>query len=134
MLLLEEVIDSDNINKTDDMYYQVGSNSYIYICKNALKPNHQCQYTICGDCYSKEQTHQSSTTRTRRNIHKNKDENNDENKIICEHELYSLKEFSDERYFSTNYLKKVNDNGDTQAQNCVKCWKLFTNEKLAVPV
>ena len=100
------------------------------MCVNALKPDHRCRYALCGDCYKKEQD-KDSTSRNKRNIVRKKDD-----KMSCEgnHPLYELNEVCDGGCFSKNYLANAIKNKDTQARNCVQCWKKFTNEKLSTVV
>ena len=115
------------LKKTNDEYYHVGTSSYIFMCVNALKPDHRCMYALCGYCYKREQN-EISLCRKRKRSPRKKDD-----KMDCEgyHPLYQLNEVCDGGYFSENYLANARKSGANQAKNCVQCWKKFINEKIA---
>ena len=93
----------------------------LWVCKNAMNPNHECVHCLCHCCYQKKSDgmNQSANrqTRGRRNKMKTLDDREKRTFVgsnkYCDstnHHLHRLDQFVDSLYFSTSYKLKIKTN------------------------
>ena len=96
----------------------------VWICPNAIKKEHSCDFGLCSSCYE----NIKPKGRTRRSK-VDCDENCNEKKsssIVCNHTLHtSLILFSDKQYFTKEWKKKAAIENSRIPHKCEACEKEF---------
>ena len=107
----------------------------LWVCYNAMNPDHKCVYCMCKQCYltkSNDGINRNRSTRGRRNKMKSIDDGNIGNNFdngcnAMNHHSHNLNQFVDKLYFSKTYKKKIDVNNADKTKN-KKCVPFYCGE------
>ena len=116
----------------------------VYLCKNAMKREHQCKWAVCYSCKiehdEKERNRFGEIQNKRRSFRNNREENeqdvrialnnkydnnmcssSQESKHLCRHDHKYLSDFCAKEYFTKTYQDKILADEIQFPTHCVSC-------------